>query len=70
MNDTDRITELEIQLSHTTRLCEELSDVVANQAARLNKLEHKLQILLERTTTEEANRQGSVTFRDQPPPHW
>lgn len=70
MSDTDRITELEMQLAHTARLCEELSDVVADQATRIDKLERKLLILSERAATEEANRPGSVVLGDQRPPHW
>ena len=70
MSNIDRITELEMQLAHTTRLCEELSDVVADQAGRIDKLERKLLILSERAATEEANRPGSVVLGDQRPPHW
>jgi len=70
MSNTDRLTELEMQLAHTTRLCEELSDVVADQATRIDKLERKLQILSERAATEEATRPGAVVLADQRPPHW
>ncbi len=70
MTETDRITELESQLAHTTRQTEELSDVVADQALRIEVLERRVLRLMERAASEEAAGTGGVVLGDQKPPHW
>lgn len=70
MNDQTRIEELEIQVAHLTRQGEDLSDVVADQAKRLDLLEKRILHLLERARDQEAAGQGAHTFGDQPPPHY
>lgn len=66
----DRITELESQLAHTQRLSEELSDVVAEQAKRIDVLEARVQILMQRAAADEAASGSGIVIGDQPPPHW
>ncbi|MCP5085767.1 MAG: SlyX family protein [Rhodobacteraceae bacterium] len=64
------MTELETQLAHTTRQAEELSDVVADQAKRIELLERRVERLMERAASEEAAGTGGVVLGDQKPPHW
>ena len=43
----DRITELEIQLSHQSKIIDELSDMVAQQGEQIVRLRRKVTLLLE-----------------------
>lgn len=70
MNDSDRITELEIQLAHATRMSEELSDVVADHAKRLELAEKRIQMLMQRAAQAESEAMAGVAVGNQPPPHW
>lgn len=65
-----RLNELEIQLAHLTKTNEELSDVVAEQALRLDRMEKQLKLLLERAREQEAAGTGGHIFGDEVPPHW
>lgn len=64
-----RQSDLEEHIAHLHRQVEDLSDVVAEQAARLDLAERRIVMLLERAIEAEADG-GSVTMSDQPPPHW
>lgn len=64
----NRITELEIKLTEAERVIADLSDIVADQATRLERAEKRIALLVERAAGEEAD--GSVVMGDQPPPHW
>ena len=55
MEQEERIIELEIKLSEATKLSEELSDIVAKQANRLDIAERRIQLLMERAAQDEAN---------------
>jgi SlyX protein len=70
MEQNDRMIELEIKLTEALRLAEELSDVVAEQANRLETAERRIQLLMERAASDEANSANGVTMNDAPPPHW
>lgn len=70
MSNAARLTELETQLAHTTRQSDELSDIVADQAKRIEVLERRLLALMERAAADEAATAGSVVLGDQRPPHW
>lgn len=66
-----RLTELEIALAHQERLGEELSEVVREQAERIDRLERRAALLLERLATlEEAARTPAGPPADERPPHW
>jgi len=65
-----RLNELEIQLAHLTRANEELSGVVADQARRLERMEKRLNLLLERAREQESAGAGGHVFGDEVPPHW
>ena len=70
MEQEERIIELEIKLSEATKLSEELSDVVAKQASRLDIAERRIQLLMERAAQDEANSSNGITINDNLPPHW
>ena len=70
MEQEERIIELEIKLSEATKLSEELSDVVAQQANRLDIAERRIQLLIERAAQDEANSSNGITINDNLPPHW
>ena len=70
MNDQNRITELEIQLSHVTRTTEELSEIVADQANRLEQAEKRIRMLMQRAAEAEAQAMSGIAVGDKPPPHW
>lgn len=69
MTQTDKITDLEERLAHTMRQAEDLSEVVADQAKRIEMLEKQMRAVLE-MARDTAQGEGSVTLGDQPPPHW
>ena len=70
MEQEERIIELEIKLSEVTKLSEELSDIVAKQANRLDIAERRIQLLMERAAQDEANSSNGITINDNLPPHW
>jgi SlyX protein len=70
MAATDRTERLETAVAHLLRTAEDLSAVVADQAARIERLERQLGLLLEREADRDAGAGGSVTLADQKPPHW
>jgi SlyX protein len=65
-----RLNELEIQLAHLTRSNEDLSDVVARQTKRIEVLEKRLNLLLDRAREQEMAGSGGHVFGDEQPPHW
>jgi len=66
----DRIDRLEEQLAHMQRLTEEVSDVVARQAAEIAQLTRRVEVLMQREAGREADAQTAVPLADQKPPHW
>ncbi len=64
----DRVTELEIQLSHQARMLEDLSDEVATQRAEIAGLKRKVALLLENAA--EAQDGSGAVIANQKPPHW
>lgn len=62
--------QMEEQLAHLTRTVEELSDVVAGQQAEIDRLTHRVQMLLEREASREAEGGGGVILGDERPPHY
>lgn len=69
MTDADKITQLEERLAHTTRQAEDLSEVVADQAKRIDMLEKQMKAALE-MVRDSGQGEGSIMLGDQPPPHW
>lgn len=69
MDDT-RITALEEQVAHMSRMVEDLSEVVARQDRDLALLATRVQMLAEREAQREVDEGGTVPLADQKPPHW
>lgn len=67
---TDRITELEIQLTHQAAAIEDLSELVRRQGDTIALLHKRLGLLLERAAEAELSGGGTVPLADQRPPHW
>jgi SlyX protein len=67
---SDRLTELEIQLAHATRLVEDLNDVVARQSLSIDRLERRVVLLMQRAAEQEADGLSGTLATDQKPPHW
>lgn len=63
-------TDLEEQIAHLTRTVDELSDIVAGQSAEIDRLTHRVRMLMEREAEREMDIGGSVPMADQKPPHW
>lgn len=63
-------TDLEETLAHLVRANDELSDIVADQATRIEALERRLHMLMTREAQRELSEGGSVPLADQRPPHW
>lgn len=62
--------DMEERLAHLARTVEELSDVVARQQAEIDRLTHRVQMLLEREASREAEGGGGVILGDERPPHY
>ncbi|WP_099826786.1 SlyX family protein [Oceaniglobus indicus] len=67
--DQDR-QNLEERIAHLTRAVDELSDIVAAQQDRIDRIERRLAMVMEREAEREAQEGGSVALADQRPPHW
>ncbi|MGB5558743.1 MAG: SlyX family protein [Paracoccaceae bacterium] len=66
----DRITRLEEQVAHLTRVAEDLSDVIARQEAEITRLMRRMSMVMQREAERELNDGGSAPLADQRPPHW
>ena len=63
-------TKIEERLAHLERLTEELNGVVADQAKTIDRLEARVQMLMEREASREAEGGGGVVLGDETPPHY
>lgn len=66
----DRQDRAEARIAHLTRALDDMSEVVAAQATRLDRLERHLRLLMEREAEREYAEGGSLPMADKPPPHW
>lgn len=62
--------ELEERIAHLTRMVEELSDVVAAQRTEIDRLNRRVQMLMEREAAREQDAGGGVVLGDERPPHY
>jgi len=69
MDEFDDAARVEERLAHLTRAVDDLSDMVARQAAEIERLSRHLRLLLEREAEREAMA-GEAPAANQPPPHW
>lgn len=65
----DRLSTLEIALTHQERIVEDLNAVILDQATRLERLELQAKALAARLVTAEAASPDSAP-NERPPPHW
>ncbi|GAA3863736.1 SlyX family protein [Celeribacter arenosi] len=69
--DTDpRLTAIEEQVAHLTRVVDELSEIVARQETALEIAGRRLGMLMEVEAARQADGEGAVALGDQRPPHW
>ncbi|MFV0334023.1 MAG: SlyX family protein [Tropicimonas sp.] len=61
---------IEEELAHLRRMSEELSDVLARQGAEIDRLTRRVQMLMERAASQEAEGTGGTVFGDERPPHY
>lgn len=61
---------LEEQIAHLIRITDDLSDVIARQNNEIAALTRRVEMLMRREAEREGDTGGSVTFGDQPPPHY
>lgn len=61
---------LEEQIAHLTRTVDELNEVVTAQAADLDVLKRRVQLLMEREAAREAEVSGGFVLGDERPPHY
>jgi SlyX protein len=64
------LEHLEEKLAHLIRTVDDLSDVVAAQQAEIDRLTHRVAMLLEREATREAEGSGGILLGDERPPHY
>lgn len=62
--------KIEERLAHLERFAEELNDVVVSQAAQIDRLTKRVQMLMEREAAREAEGGGGVVLGDETPPHY
>ncbi|EKE44795.1 hypothetical protein OCGS_1178 [Oceaniovalibus guishaninsula JLT2003] len=67
---TDPRYNLEEKVAHLLRVQDELSDIVAEQAGRIERLERRIEMLMRREAERDLDAGGSVPLADQRPPHW
>jgi SlyX protein len=67
---SDNTIRLEEQLAHHEKVVQELSDVLTDQARRIQRLERQLAMLMEREAEREFDTGGQIPLADQKPPHW
>lgn len=61
---------IEERLAHLERLTDELNEVVSTQASEIDRLTARVQMLMEREATREAQGGGGVVLGDETPPHY
>lgn len=61
---------IEERLAHLLRATDEMSDIIADQASRIERLERRVGMLMEREARREADEGGTVPLGDERPPHW
>lgn len=64
------VTRLEEALAEAMRTVDDLNEVVTDQAARIDVLERRVALLLQRAAEQEADQLSAAPLADQKPPHW
>ena len=66
----ERITQLEMQTAHQTRILEELNDVVTQHGREIDILTRRLRVVMERLAEHDLATGDTAPWADQKPPHW
>ncbi|CRL12925.1 SlyX family protein [Phaeobacter italicus] len=61
---------LEEQIAHLTRTVDELSDVISRQQGEIDRLTHRVAMLMERERARDQEGNGGVILGDERPPHY
>lgn len=61
---------LEEKIAHLIRSVEDLSDQVARQQGEIMMLTRRVQLLMEREASREADASGGIFMGDERPPHY
>lgn len=67
---SDRTDLLEERLAHALRAIDDLSEMVAQQDRDIARLMSRVEMLLHREATREAEGTGGVILGDERPPHY
>lgn len=70
MSKNDRVTELEIQLAHQQRLCEQLNQVVTEHTQQILRLERIIVRLEDQIKAVRELRKEGFDPRLEKPPHY
>jgi len=62
--------QIEERLAHLTRTVEDLSDVAARQQGEIDRLTRRVEMLMQREASREAEGTGGVVLGDERPPHY
>lgn len=62
--------KIEERLAHLERLTDELNEVVAGQAREIDRLTHRVEMLMQREAAREAEGSGGIVLGDERPPHY
>ena len=65
-----RLDSAEIHITHLNRTVEELSDQVARQATQIDRLNARLQSLIDRLSKHDSGAESDAPLLEQRPPHW
>ncbi|MBY6044009.1 SlyX family protein [Phaeobacter italicus] len=61
---------LEEQIAHLTRTVDELSDVIRRQQGEIDRMTHRVAMLMERERARDQEGNGGVILGDERPPHY
>ncbi|MEP1521276.1 MULTISPECIES: SlyX family protein [Ascidiaceihabitans] len=64
------MNKLEEDMAHLTRMVEDLSDIVAQQAEEIVTLNRRVHMLMQREGERDASQSGGVVVGDERPPHY
>jgi SlyX protein len=66
----ERLDTIEGHLAHLIRTVDELNEVVAAQAAEIDRLRVRVDLLMSREAAREAGETGGVYLGNERPPHY
>lgn len=66
----ERLDAIEGHLAHLIRTVDELNEVVAAQAAEIDRLRARVEFLMSREAEREAEQTGGVYLGNERPPHY